>query len=233
MCVQSRPTSHPIFTTRKPPSADPESSPLSFVFHSPLWTRFGRNSKKAALGLVQSEPNSFIINRIIIKFASRKREKKSKTTSIRPLFSLFGPFQALCPFALLPPRRRAFHLLVFWARTPPRRKLNDLCSSLLAVPMSLGPLFHAKVPSDTSTSLGWLGPLFPAFRYGRYAYGMKGVWPRYEAARKSFAIKYGGMSYRGGGGTPKKRAQIAAAGAPRKSLGSASVPRLEASRCST
>jgi hypothetical protein len=34
--------------------------------------------------------------------------------------------------------------------------------------------------------------------------GMDEVWPRYEAARKSFAIKYGGMAYRGGGGTPQK-----------------------------
>ena len=32
---------------------------------------------------------------------------------------------------------------------------------------------------------------------------MDEVWKRYEAPRKSFEIKYGGMAYRGGGAPPK------------------------------
>src|ERR1700679_246710 len=77
----------------QPETARPDSptSPLSFVIHSSFWPRFGQKSKKAALGLVQSSPNPYIINRITQKFAS---EKQAKTSKNHPNSTFFGRFRA-------------------------------------------------------------------------------------------------------------------------------------------
>src|ERR1700722_3828867 len=68
--------------------------------------------------------------------------------------------------------------------------------------------------------------------------GMHTVWTRYgkgmRPSLKSFAIKYGGMAYRGAGGHPQKTARIARArtlpSASPRNLGSASM-RLKAREC--
>ncbi len=65
-------------------------------------------------------------------------------------------------------------------------------------------MLPAGVPNDRSSSLVWLGPLLPrSLLLARGMEGMHTVWTRYgkgmNPSRNSFAIKYGGMTYRGEG----------------------------------
>jgi hypothetical protein len=130
-------------------------------------------SKKGALRLVQSQLNSFIIN-IISKKSRRKNTKK------RPKIAIFSPFSG------------AFQAFLSCFRHLAPSPYHRLASALPRP-------FSSLVPGLLAHSLPRLLP--------QGMEGMHTVWTRYGKGMRpspnSFAIKYGGMPYRGVGGWPK------------------------------
>src|ERR1700733_10478769 len=113
----------------KPRSSAPKSPRRSIALYSPLRAHFARKTKKDASNLVQSERNSFAINRNLQKIAPGKR---GKTSQIDPNSIFFDPFQAFsgtCPFAESSPHPAGFLAPLLPVPAP----VKEVDSSLLAL----------------------------------------------------------------------------------------------------
>ncbi len=99
MSAQLGRPSQPIFATRNRPleilarrTFIPLGPTPSIRLNGPISTL---KSKKAALGLVQSALNSFIINIILRNSRRKNAEKRAKSTQIQPFSGVFQAFSAL------------------------------------------------------------------------------------------------------------------------------------------
>jgi len=159
-----------------------------------------RKNKKAAALLVQSGPNSFIINQISQKSCRKNEQKQLKIDLFRPFYSqiedVFHSSRAQFPACLFP--RPCSVSRPCSAGVPPA-VVRAPSPALPFFPRSLvpcrGPQRQAHVagvawfPRSPFSNACVPSPLAPAFtvpaaryeRYGRYAYGMDEVWKRYEA----------------------------------------------------